>query len=126
MEKSSSFTYTIRKALQERANQLSRTVANELEDLANGSEEHHLADVEDLGADTSDLEVTFSLMEIESDQLEQIEWALTRIDEGTYGACEECGNGISEARLEALPLATRCIECQRQAERNAAGEGDGL
>lgn len=127
MDKRSSFTRTIRDALQERAAELSRTVASELEELANGSEEHHLADVEDLGGDATDNEVTFSLMELESDTLEQINWALARIDEGTYGTCEECGADIPQERLVALPLATRCIECQRVAEREQeSGEGGAL
>jgi len=49
--------------------------------------------------------------------LASIESALARLDDGTYGRCERCGQPISEERLEALPYATRCIECKRLEER---------
>jgi len=48
--------------------------------------------------------------------LEQVEDALRRLDAGTYGICEECGEEISPARLEALPYATLCIKCQQRRE----------
>ncbi len=44
--------------------------------------------------------------------LELVEAALARLDDGTYGACLRCGRPIAEARLEALPWAAHCIECQ--------------
>ncbi|PYM15220.1 MAG: RNA polymerase-binding protein DksA [Candidatus Rokuibacteriota bacterium] len=50
--------------------------------------------------------------------------ALQKIDEGSFGACERCGEPIAEKRLEALPFARYCIDCQRvveQEERMAAG-----
>ena len=43
--------------------------------------------------------------------IQQIDNALLRISKGTYGVCEKCGEPISEARLEALPYATLCIDC---------------
>ena len=50
--------------------------------------------------------------------------ALQRIEDGSYGSCERCGEAISEKRLEALPFARYCITCQRvveEEERTAAG-----
>ena len=47
----------------------------------------------------------------------EIDRALARIDDGTYGQCEWCGQEISEARLEALPSAALCITCQGKQER---------
>ena len=50
--------------------------------------------------------------------------ALQKIDDGSFGSCERCGEEIAEKRLEALPFARYCIECQRaieQEERMAAG-----
>jgi DnaK suppressor protein len=50
--------------------------------------------------------------------------ALQKIDDGSYGSCERCSEDIAEKRLEALPFARYCIECQRvieQEERMAAG-----
>jgi DnaK suppressor protein len=47
----------------------------------------------------------------------EIDVALKRIEEGTYGTCVRCGSPIAEARLEAMPYATKCIECKRLEER---------
>ena len=43
--------------------------------------------------------------------LYQIEWALTRMNQGTYGICQECGNTIDRARLEAIPYSRCCMDC---------------
>jgi RNA polymerase-binding transcription factor DksA len=45
------------------------------------------------------------------DSLTAVEGALDRMDQGTYGVCERCGGPITDARLEAMPTATRCINC---------------
>jgi DnaK suppressor protein len=49
--------------------------------------------------------------------LEQAEYALARIDAGTYGVCESCGKPIGKARLLAFPRATLCVECKQRQER---------
>ncbi len=51
--------------------------------------------------------------------LSQVNAALTRIADGTYGTCINCGKEIAPRRLEALPYATLCIECQAQAEHTS-------
>jgi DnaK suppressor protein len=51
------------------------------------------------------------------DLLAQVEAALRRLEEGTYGICARCGREISTERLEALPSATLCITCQSEVER---------
>jgi RNA polymerase-binding protein DksA len=51
--------------------------------------------------------------------LQEVEAALRKVDEGTYGVCEDCGRPIAEKRLRALPEATHCIECQSRLERKA-------
>jgi RNA polymerase-binding protein DksA len=56
-------------------------------------------------------EVLGALDEIERNELNHINSALKRIDEGQYGTCESCGNNINFKRLEALPTATLCIQC---------------
>lgn len=50
-------------------------------------------------------------------QLELVDEALARLDAGTFGACVRCGRPIAVDRLEALPWAPRCIDCQRIADR---------
>lgn len=47
------------------------------------------------------------------ESLDDVEAALARVAEGTYGTCERCGRSISEARLEAMPTARRCLDCAR-------------
>jgi RNA polymerase-binding protein DksA len=49
--------------------------------------------------------------------LENIELALQRIEEGSYGRCEDCQGEIADARLKALPYTTRCIDCARKQEQ---------
>jgi RNA polymerase-binding transcription factor DksA len=50
-----------------------------------------------------------------AETLRDVEAALSRLEEGTYGACELCGKPIGEARLEAMPAARRCIDCAAKA-----------
>jgi RNA polymerase-binding protein DksA len=51
-------------------------------------------------------------------ELDQVEAALARIEEGTYGTCSNCGKPINPARLEARPASTLCIDCQQRQDRN--------
>ncbi len=53
-------------------------------------------------------------------RLRAIEEALLRIDEGTFGSCEDCGEEISVGRLNAVPFALRCVECQETQEITAS------
>jgi DnaK suppressor protein len=68
-------------------------------------------------ASASTLEdVTISLQNTEHDEYRRILKALEMIDEGTYGVCSDCGQPISEKRLQLYPNATRCLACQEAAE----------
>lgn len=58
-----------------------------------------------------------ALRERNAQHLAQVEAALRRLDEGTFGACTNCGGPIAPERLEAIPWAALCIECQRRAGR---------
>lgn len=61
-------------------------------------------------------ELGISLMEMRNKRRQSIDEALTRLHEGTYGICAECGVEISEKRLQAVPFAKLCVECQSRAE----------
>lgn len=61
-------------------------------------------------------ELGISLMEMRNRRRQSIDEALTRLHEGTYGICAECGIEISERRLQAVPFAKLCVECQSRAE----------
>ncbi|MGH3022180.1 MAG: TraR/DksA family transcriptional regulator [Gaiellaceae bacterium] len=76
--------------------------------------DNHLADS---ATATLNREIDYTLEENSENVLGAVNRALERIDEGTYGTCARCGKQIAEERLEAIPYATRCIDCQRLAER---------
>ena len=76
---------------------------------------YHMAD---LGTDNMEREKAFFFARREGRLLYHLDQALERIEKGTYGICRECGNPISEARLEAVPHASMCIECKSNEEKN--------
>jgi RNA polymerase-binding protein DksA len=76
--------------------------------------DNHLADS---ATATLNREIDYTLEENSEHVLSSIEQALQRIKNGTFGTCARCGRQIAEERLEAIPYATRCIDCQRVAER---------
>jgi DnaK suppressor protein len=71
----------------------------------------------DAGSDAYDKDFALSLLSQEQDALYEIEEAIKRIDNGTYGVCEMSGKAIPAARLEALPFARLTVECQAEFER---------
>jgi DnaK suppressor protein len=78
-----------------------------------------------INPDRSDLAQSYDMRQRRSamltrleNQLEQVRGALNRLDEGTYGNCENCGEPILPARLRAMPQATLCIDCQEKLERS--------
>ena len=82
-------------------------------DSANSDDEH---DPE--GATIAfEREQVAALLDQARDQLTRVDAALARLDEGTYGVCERCGQQIAAARLEARPTATMCIACASRADR---------
>jgi DnaK suppressor protein len=75
--------------------------------------DNHLADT---ATETYDRELDYTLEENSEHVLAEIDDALKRIDDGTYGICTNRGEQIPLERLEALPWATLCIDCQRERE----------
>jgi len=73
--------------------------------------EDHLAES---AAVTYDRELDFSLEENSGQVLEEIDRALKRIDDGSYGECANCAKDIPAERLEAIPYADHCIDCARE------------
>ncbi len=74
-------------------------------------------DIVDRANNAYNRELMFSLSDTERNTLLQIENALRRMDEGTYGRCSNCGQSIALPRLEALPWARFCVDCQELAEK---------
>jgi DnaK suppressor protein len=79
-------------------------------------------DAEEQSVDDFVQEVDFALMQMKSETLAKIDEAISRVENGTYGHCAECGAEISEARLKALPFAALCRNCQEEVEERAAAE----
>ena len=74
-------------------------------------------DQADAGAKTFEREHEMSLVYNAKDMVQQTERALERIDNKTYGKCEECGNFVGKARLQVFPRATLCMVCKQKEER---------
>ncbi|MFD8124421.1 TraR/DksA family transcriptional regulator [Streptomyces albidoflavus] len=74
-------------------------------------------DEADTGTKNITREHELSLAANAREMLRQTEQALVRLDEGTYGTCENCGNAIGKARLQAFPRATLCVDCKQKQER---------
>lgn len=74
-------------------------------------------DSADAAFDAGSDEMSSQLAEFDSRELTQIERALVRLRQGTYGLCEMCQKRIPIGRLNALPYTTYCIECQREMEQ---------
>jgi DnaK suppressor protein len=74
-------------------------------------------DQADAGTKASEREHELALTQNAQDLLDQGERALARIDAGTYGVCESCGQPIGKARLQAFPRATLCVMCKQREER---------
>jgi RNA polymerase-binding transcription factor DksA len=71
----------------------------------------------DAGSDAYDRDFALSLLSQEQDSLYEIDQALKRIDDGSYGVCEVSGKQIMKARLEALPFTRYTVECQAEIEK---------
>jgi DnaK suppressor protein len=88
-------------------------IADRLGDTSEGAGD----DQADAGAKTYEREHELALTYNARELLAQNERALHRIDAGTYGVCESCGNAIGKARLQAFPRATLCVTCKQREER---------
>jgi RNA polymerase-binding transcription factor DksA len=78
----------------------------------------------DMGTETFEREKDLSILEQVEAELADVEFAIRRLDEGTYGTCEVCGRAIPEERLEVLPATRLCLEHQAQAEREVRASGE--
>ena len=77
---------------------------------------------EEAATEAYDLEKRLALEKHVSEQLVEVEHALKKFEDGTYGSCDMCGQSIDPARLEALPLAHLCMSCKAKLAKNAKGK----
>ncbi|ADJ25439.1 transcriptional regulator, TraR/DksA family [Dehalogenimonas lykanthroporepellens BL-DC-9] len=74
---------------------------------------------EEEATETADLENRLALEKRVLDQIADVETAIAKLEKGTYGKCEKCGQPIAPARLEALPYARLCIACKSKQGKTA-------
>ena len=104
-----------RAALERKRADLLQGVRSALADA--GSEAEGEPDLGDRALSTTSQEILFQLSGEERAVLRLVDEALARIEDGTYGTCVHCGRPIQPARLEAVPWARHCIECQELQDR---------
>jgi DnaK suppressor protein len=88
------------------------------------AESEQISDFTDQATLESDIDMNIHIKERASKLIIKIKGALERIEDGTYGICDQCEEEISEKRLEARPVTTVCIDCKREQENLERLRGD--
>jgi RNA polymerase-binding protein DksA len=112
----------LKKALIAERERLGREIADLDADLSESLEDsseespydQHMAET---AAVTLDREIDLTLEENARAGIAQLDRALVKLESGSYGVCDKCGDPIGEDRLKVAPFATLCIECKRREER---------
>jgi DnaK suppressor protein len=123
----------LKQMLEERQREIQAEVQGRMRDVrSEGGWANKATDVldtvESSEADIQD-EIEFALIQMKSETLNKITDALSRLEQGNYGNCFDCGEEIAEKRLRALPFAVRCKDCEEhreaaeQRQRQAARRG---
>lgn len=127
--KMSTLSADARQRLADALRQRRALLVTELRQELEASGEQHLVDlagrVHDAGEESvADLmaDLDAARMDRQVGELRDIERALARMTDGTYGDCSDCGQRIGAARLEAQPAAERCVACQEHRERAAGSK----
>ena len=107
----------LHKSLLSRRSDIRKKLADELDGLRNLKNADAGGDSADVAFESGTEEMASQLAELDARELHQIERALQRLKQGTYGLCEGCGCKIPLGRLNALPYTTLCIACQREMEK---------
>jgi len=104
-----------KKILEDKLRELLKEAEQTLEEMTdiNG----HYPDITDRASVESDRSFELRIRDRERKLIKKIKKALERIENGTYGLCEECGEEIGIKRLEARPVATLCIKCKFRQEK---------
>ncbi len=117
-ERRKTFLKNLRESLLETKNKL----LDEFESVLRNEREGNVdegRDSYDLATEERDREISFILSDRERTKLKQVEDALARIADDSYGVCESCGLEIAEERLSAMPFSRLCRDCQQDQEREA-------
>ena len=115
------FLAKAREQLLETKNKLLGEIDSEMRAEREGNKDEGM-DTYDLASEERDREINFILSDRERVKLKQIDDALERLDDGSYGVCESCGLEIAEERLVAMPFSRLCRDCQQDEEREAKSQ----
>jgi DnaK suppressor protein len=115
------FLADLREHLLQMKNKLVTEIDSELRAEREGNKDEGM-DTYDLASEERDREINFILSDRERVKIKQIDDALGRLEEGSYGVCESCGLEIAEERLEAMPFTRLCRDCQQDQEREAKSQ----
>lgn len=88
------------------------------------AESEQISDFTDQATLESDIDMNIHFRERNSKLIIKIKQALNKIEDGSYGICEECGEDISEKRLTARPVTSVCIDCKRVLEHQEKHRGE--
>ena len=107
----------LKKMLEDRRRELMNDVQGRIREVhTDSSKDREVLDQGESSEVDIQEDIEFALIQMKSETLNKINAALSRLDEGTYGNCYECGEEIAHARLRALPFAVRCKDCEEARE----------
>jgi len=114
----------LRSILMDQRQRLARAVQTELSPGSGGERVNSGSNLLDAAIDSSTRDLAFQMAAVGASEVQCIDRALRRINEGSYGQCNDCGEPISEIRLRALPFAELCVKCQQAYERHMKQVGE--
>lgn len=115
------FLTKVREQLSEMKARLLSEIESELRAEREANKDEGM-DTYDLASEERDREINFILSDRERVKIKQIDDALARLDDGSYGVCESCGLEIAEERMQAMPFTRLCRDCQQDQEREAKAQ----
>ena len=118
------FKTEITQKLQDAKNKILQEVSQKVRSESNVLK-HEIGDIYDIASNERERELTLSLGDRDREKLAEIEDALERLKDNSYGTCEECGEPVAEDRLRALPSTRVCVECMSKMEKELKIKGRG-
>jgi DnaK suppressor protein len=115
------FMATTKERLLEMKNKLLSEIETELRAEREANKDEGM-DTYDLASEERDREINFILSDRERLKIQQIDDALERLEESSYGVCESCGLEVAEERLLAMPFTRLCHDCQQEQEKDARSQ----
>jgi len=106
----------LKEEVQQEVSQISRENLRKNLRAESGELSGYSTHMADMASDEIELAMNLRMLAAEEDILQELDDALSRIENGTYGECESCGGSIGKARLMAKPFASMCIDCRQRQE----------